>query len=134
MKKIDLFIGHLGNGATCCDKSREKNGDYLKVAHIQENGQVTFYEPLFDEDKNQIKAYAWQCFGEKFQIMKFIHEVYPKHSYHELKEEISKDLLIDRMTRTHKSLTYQILIYKHAYSRELYEKDLFFTYTIKRKG
>ena len=66
--------------------------------------------------------------------MKFIHEVYPKHSYHELKEEISKDLLINRMTRTHKSLTYQILIYKHAYAPELYEKDLFFTYTIKRKG
>ena len=134
MEKIDLFIGHVGNGAICCDLSRENNGDYLKVAHIQENGQITFYEPLLDEDENEIKAYAWKHYGEKFQVIKFIHEIYPNHSYHELEEEISKELLIDIMIRTHKSLTYKILIYKYAFSPKFYEKDLFFIYTIKRKG
>lgn len=43
MKKFKLFMGHLGNGITVCNKAVEENGDYKSVAHIAECGKITWY-------------------------------------------------------------------------------------------
>lgn len=48
MKKLSINpenIGFyaLGNGLTVCDKSKEVNGDYKKVAHINRNRDITYY-------------------------------------------------------------------------------------------
>jgi len=134
IKNIDLFIGHLGNGATCCDRSREKNGDFLKVAHIDETGIIKWYEPVNDHDKSQIEAYAWQTYGENFQILKFIHLIYPKCSYTKLEEELPREQLLHNIIRTHKGISYSILIYRHKFAPKLYDKDIFYTYTIHRKS
>ncbi len=40
---MKLMHAHLGNGLTIWDKDREKNGDYLKVAHINANREITYY-------------------------------------------------------------------------------------------
>lgn len=42
----DLFMGYLGNGCTCFDRSRRSSGDYLKIAHIATSGsfKITWYE------------------------------------------------------------------------------------------
>ena len=40
MKKFELFIGYLGNGATVCNKAVEEYGDYKIIAHISECGKI----------------------------------------------------------------------------------------------
>lgn len=42
-KKFELFMGCLGNGTTVCNKAVEENGDYKKIAHIGNNGEITWY-------------------------------------------------------------------------------------------
>ncbi len=42
-RKFELFMGHLGNGITVCNKAVEENGDYKSVAHIAECGKITWY-------------------------------------------------------------------------------------------
>ena len=43
MKKFELFMGHLGNGITVCNKAVEENGDYKTIAHIANCGKITWY-------------------------------------------------------------------------------------------
>ena len=45
MKKFELFMGHLGNGTTVCNKAVEENGDYKTVAHISDHGVIKLYVP-----------------------------------------------------------------------------------------
>ncbi len=40
--KYDIGVGHLGNGLTVWDRNREKNGDYMTIAHIGETGKITW--------------------------------------------------------------------------------------------
>lgn len=42
--KEDLMFGHLGNGISICDRNREEYGDYKKVAHIDYNREITYYD------------------------------------------------------------------------------------------
>ena len=59
-KPVKLGYGHMGNGLTVWDSNREEHGDYKKVAHISDNGEIiTFYDknlPL--EVKGQIEDMA----------------------------------------------------------------------------
>ena len=41
--KFELFCGCLGNGTTVCNKAVEENGDYKKIAHISEGGNIRLY-------------------------------------------------------------------------------------------
>lgn len=43
MKKFELFMGCLGNGITVCNKAVQENGDYKKIAHIGETGNIKWY-------------------------------------------------------------------------------------------
>ena len=43
--KFELFLGHLGNGTTVCNKAVMEHGDYKKIAHISEHGVIKFYVP-----------------------------------------------------------------------------------------
>ena len=38
--KFELFCGCLGNGTTVCNKAVTENGDYKKIAHISEGGNI----------------------------------------------------------------------------------------------
>lgn len=44
MEKFELFMGALGNGLTVCNKAVMKDGDYEKVAHISDAGNITWYQ------------------------------------------------------------------------------------------
>lgn len=58
-RDYDLGYGHLGNGLTVWDRSREENGDYVIVAHIAPDRTVTFYEKdLPDYIKDEIERVA----------------------------------------------------------------------------
>lgn len=41
--KFELFYGCLGNGTTVCNKAVTENGDYKKIAHISEGGNIRLY-------------------------------------------------------------------------------------------
>ena len=40
---FELFMGCLGNGTTVCNKAVMKNGDYKKIAHISNGGNIQFF-------------------------------------------------------------------------------------------
>ena len=42
-KKFKLFLGCLEDGITVCNKAVEENGDYKKIAHISDRGNIKFY-------------------------------------------------------------------------------------------
>lgn len=42
-KKFELWFGCFGNGTTVCNKAVEENGDYKKIAHISEGGNIRLY-------------------------------------------------------------------------------------------
>lgn len=57
--KEKLGFGYLGNGVTVWDSNREKNNDYLTVAHISEQGAVSYYKcALSIEAKKEIELFA----------------------------------------------------------------------------
>lgn len=41
--KFELWFGCLGNGTTVCNKAVTENGDYKKIAHISEGGNIRIY-------------------------------------------------------------------------------------------
>ena len=42
-KKFELWFGCLGNGTTVCNKAVTENGDYKKIAHISDGGNIRLY-------------------------------------------------------------------------------------------
>lgn len=56
--KEDLMFCYLGNGLTVCDRNREKNNDYLTVAHIAENGKISWREKVSMEARERIERQA----------------------------------------------------------------------------
>lgn len=58
---FDLGAGYLGNGLTVWDRNQRNNQDYMMVAHISTEGEITFYdEKLYDNEEalKQIKDWA----------------------------------------------------------------------------
>lgn len=56
--KRDLGFGSLGNGISVWDRLHEEDGDYMKVAHISPDRDVTFYVDLSPEDTARIEKVA----------------------------------------------------------------------------
>lgn len=54
----ELMFGFLGNGVSVCDRLRTERRDYMKIAHIAENRDVTFYNPVSDEGRLRIEKFA----------------------------------------------------------------------------
>lgn len=54
----ELMFGHLGNGVTVCDRLREENGDYMKVAHISYERGITYYNTISEEGKQRIERFV----------------------------------------------------------------------------
>lgn len=40
---FELFLGCLGNGTTVCNKAIMEYGDFKKIAHISNDGYITWY-------------------------------------------------------------------------------------------
>ena len=55
-RRFELFMGCLGNGITVCNKAVMEHGDYKKVAHISEQGEVKWYvEPGYTPASDVVK-------------------------------------------------------------------------------
>ena len=57
-KQYDIGFGSLGNGTTVWNRLEEVDNDYKTIAHIDDNGEITFYEDLPDAVKNRIEEYT----------------------------------------------------------------------------
>lgn len=74
-RKFELFFGCLGNGVTVCNKAVMQNGDYKRVAHISNGGNIRFYVPesyIPDAEMERIRAMAnrtKQEFMKKFESL-----------------------------------------------------------------
>ena len=42
-ENFELWFGCFGNGITVCNKAVEENGDYKKIAHISDGGNIRLY-------------------------------------------------------------------------------------------
>lgn len=58
LKASSLGFGSLGNGTTVRDRSRERNNDYLVVAHITVERKVNYRAPVSSAQKDAIEAFA----------------------------------------------------------------------------
>ncbi|MCL2774843.1 MAG: YodL domain-containing protein [Oscillospiraceae bacterium] len=59
-KEYDLGYGFLGNGITVWNRAEERGGDYVTVAHIENDGTVTFYDKdIPDAVKAKIEKSTW---------------------------------------------------------------------------
>lgn len=74
-RKFELFFGCLGNGVTVCNKAVMQNGDYKRVAHISNGGNIRFYVPesyIPDAEMEEIRDMAnkmKQEFMTKFESL-----------------------------------------------------------------
>ncbi|MBQ3427526.1 MAG: DEAD/DEAH box helicase family protein [Clostridia bacterium] len=57
-QEYDIGFGSLGNGTTVWNRLEEVNGDYKTIAHIEDNGDVKYYEELPDDVKQRIERQA----------------------------------------------------------------------------
>lgn len=70
---FELFFGCLGNGTTVCNKAVMENGDYKKIAHISNGGNIRLYvsESYIPVDAmEKIRAVAYrdrEVFRRKFE-------------------------------------------------------------------
>jgi hypothetical protein len=57
--KRKLGFGSLGNGITVWDSLHEKDGDYVTVAHISTDREITWYtKRLEPEYRQQVEEFA----------------------------------------------------------------------------
>lgn len=56
--KENLGFYHLGNGYSVCDKNRKERGDYMHVAHIGPDRDISFYKKLSQEAREAIIEFA----------------------------------------------------------------------------
>jgi len=105
----DIGMGHLGNGITVWDRSREKNGDYITVAHIGDDGKITWYDKkLPSKIKINIGKTAMQ---HKKEMAKesMVREI--------IKKELNEVNYSDRLART--------LVNSKLVKKGMSEKELF---------
>jgi hypothetical protein len=58
-KKYDIGMGSLGNGITVYNRAEEVRGDYKKIAHISDEGDITYYDKNLPSNiKKQIEDRA----------------------------------------------------------------------------
>ena len=57
-QEYDIGFGRLGNGTTVWNRLEEVHGDYKTIAHIEDNGEVKYYEDLPDDVKQRIERQA----------------------------------------------------------------------------
>ena len=43
-KKYDIGMGYMGNGLTVYNKAESEHGDYKSIAHISNDGKITWYD------------------------------------------------------------------------------------------
>ena len=76
--KFELFCGCLGNGTTVCNKAVEENGDYKKIAHISEGGNIRLYVAesyIPSEAMEKIRAMANRAKAEFMKCFESLPEV-----------------------------------------------------------
>jgi hypothetical protein len=57
--KYDIGAGSMGSGTTFWNRAQEVSGDYKTIAHVSDNGKVTFYDKKLPNDvKKHIEDYA----------------------------------------------------------------------------
>lgn len=76
--KFELFCGCFGNGTTVCNKAVTENGDYKKIAHISEGGNIRLYVAesyIPAAEMKKIKAMANRVKTEFMKRFKTLPEV-----------------------------------------------------------
>lgn len=58
LPKEELMFNFFGNGVSVCDCLREEYGDYLTIAHIAVNREITYYNSVSDEGRARIEKFA----------------------------------------------------------------------------
>lgn len=73
-KEYDIGFVSLGNGTTVWNRLEERDGDYVTVAHISDDGKIKYYEDIPDDVKQLIgkQAEADRAEYEKIGIVQRI--------------------------------------------------------------
>ena len=68
--KFELFCGCFGNGTTVCNKAVKENGDYKKIAHISEGGNIRLYVAESHIPAAEMETIRTMANREKAEFMK----------------------------------------------------------------
>ena len=85
---FDIGMGYLGNGLTVWDRSVEEDGDYMTIAHISSDGEITYLVDGVPEDVVSKIEQAAKQEKEKSQFSAAYRE------YSEAKHENPESLLL----------------------------------------
>ena len=108
-----IHFALLGNGITCYDTARAEGGDYPTVAHISNEGNITYYdESLTDEDISAIEAQAAQ---QKKQFTEDWNKLPIESRYERLLEAATPEQF-SRITHTKQFITMAeaVGLYEHS--------------------
>lgn len=78
-RRFDLGAGHLGNGTVIYNKAKEIHGDYEKIAHVDDQGNISWY---IDNPPREVINFVKSVQGN------------PQWMYKENVITLTKDLLI----------------------------------------
>lgn len=66
----DLMFGCLGNGITVYDRSRQRNNDYVTVAHIASWGGLKLYDSQIGRNYDAMQKITAQCLQQQEDFKK----------------------------------------------------------------
>lgn len=59
LKRYELGAGHLGNGLVVWNAAEERHGDYVKIALVQEDRSINYYEQVPAEVRAYVERLAF---------------------------------------------------------------------------
>ena len=95
--KFELFMGHLGNGTTVCNKAAMEHGDYKTIAHISPAGNIKLYvnpDYIPANDMKRIEAAADRDRAEFLRRLKLEVEANPNEAYFKMLDALPIDVLL----------------------------------------
>lgn len=93
-KKFELFAGCLGNGTTICNKAAMEYGDYKKVAHISEGGNITWYVDQSDIPNTEMEKIKKWAANDKRKFQEQFEKLSDDEQYARILDSVSLSKLV----------------------------------------
>lgn len=96
-KIFELFMGHLGNGTTVCNKAVMEYGDYKTIAHISPAGNIKLYvnpDYIPPDDMKRIESAAERDRAEFLHRLNLEVKANPNAAYLKMLDSLPTDVFL----------------------------------------
>lgn len=131
-KEYDIGFGSLGNGTTVWNRLEEENHDYKTIAHIEDNGEVKYYEDLPDDVKQIIEHkadiekanYEKRTFRDTMYNVPYTELYRTMSAYSDLKENNPETVVIVQVGKHYEVLGNDAKIASEVWNSSILERAL----------